>query len=761
MSRKLSKRIISTFLSVALAFGLFLNGGMNAEAVSHDEEDEFMEKVVSNYEEYMEYPQSYYFLIQDSNFSYEQLVKLIKAQDKRFKYTKAVCDCMLGVETSTDDCLKYLNAVMAVQRRGMMENMSSLSQYNNSKKPLEYGMDTVQVLISGLDLAGADDELMKLLKAESDLHDAVLLNKNQAESLTMIVNSYSQSNLMLDAIIKHGQNANLVTAAKMMRKLNAYECVYFLDCALNYGESISKIGFDFFDSEWGKDYFTDWLMEKGKKKCAALVKSLQGFLDTAAYSYSVALLTADAIIGNEYRYLDEIFILSDIAQSINAELVSVNPEDAKSTDKKFQRICQTVPLLQSLCCVRLRGEYCNTMLAKMNDSFGHTLMEFVQSKAAVDRMDAVFDWICDRYGRVLKTEYDRISEILIVNMDSVYAVWKYVSITMQDDKGKDIAEITSCYPELTVSNADKEGIEKINAFLKQTSDEYVATAKGNFEGARVENGYLNTSDLKFSYGGRMDGKVVSVLYKATQYYSGAVRPIHGSGAYNFDVETGEQLALKDILADESKYNEIANVIETYCPAGSNASERIPENAKSTWKNASVDTNRCCWFFTYKGWMVRFSPGEIASTSEGYIDIEIPYRELSGLLKDEYITLAPRSSKVGTLEVTNYKDADTGAAKNYIMHGMSTDDKNKLYITAVTPVYDVAICKIDGYSGSKPYSDTPYVTLGELNSYTMVILDVPEDEEGKRMIMIQYRDKEGQKVETFELKSDGSVEQTLR
>jgi hypothetical protein len=63
-----------------------------------------------------------------------------------------------------------------------------------------------------------------------------------------------------------------------------------------------------------------------------------------------------------------------------------------------------------------------------------------------------------------------------------------------------------------------------------------------------------------------------------------------------------------------------------------------------------------WYFTANGLCFYFAPYEIAPYSAGTIIAEIPYSELTGLLKDEYFP-AESIEYLGKLQMDHFQDVD--------------------------------------------------------------------------------------------------------
>lgn len=139
---------------------------------------------------------------------------------------------------------------------------------------------------------------------------------------------------------------------------------------------------------------------------------------------------------------------------------------------------------------------------------------------------------------------------------------------------------------------------------------------------------------------RADQSVLS-LFGCHTTYSGTPHPESVYSAVNYDMLSGNVLLLDDILTSDSAAHAICKAVidilsedkETMC-----LRDGFEETVKDRFKQPlTEDTD---WYFSNGGLCFYFAPYDLAPYSSGVIKAEIPYAELTGILKDDYF---PRES----------------------------------------------------------------------------------------------------------------------
>ena len=172
---------------------------------------------------------------------------------------------------------------------------------------------------------------------------------------------------------------------------------------------------------------------------------------------------------------------------------------------------------------------------------------------------------------------------------------------------------------------------------KQVSTEdMLAWAKSNY--AEEESWYPYFYQVIY-HPKRIDEKVLS-LYGAEVSYSGGGHPNQVCVSATYDMATGKQLLLGDILTGSDAATALSQLIiedlavnkdtyQLYEGFAATANERYG-GVSAVWSEQSA------WFLSTDGLCVYFSPYDIAPYVVGEIVIEIPYEKLSGILLDDFI-----------------------------------------------------------------------------------------------------------------------------
>jgi hypothetical protein len=199
--------------------------------------------------------------------------------------------------------------------------------------------------------------------------------------------------------------------------------------------------------------------------------------------------------------------------------------------------------------------------------------------------------------------------------------------------------------------------------------------------SEAEDAYSNQSDwVAYSYSTlfdpqRLDRSVLS-LYGSHAMYRGTPRPAAVNLSVNYDLLTGRPLALKDILNSDFSADALSEKISQslieLASQGMLYSDYAYVVSELFTTNKPVEN----WYFSSNGLCFYFAPYEIAPYSAGTIIAEIPYRELTELLKDEYFP-AETIEYVGKLQAIPFQDADLNTIDQFAE--LVLDNKGTQYI----------------------------------------------------------------------------------
>ena len=153
---------------------------------------------------------------------------------------------------------------------------------------------------------------------------------------------------------------------------------------------------------------------------------------------------------------------------------------------------------------------------------------------------------------------------------------------------------------------------------------------------------------------RFDQGVLS-LYGTHSTYSGSPRSVTTGTSISYDLLSGRQLSLTDILVKDYSADTlsqlITNALTPLSEQGLLFSDYAYVVSELFTTNRPVDS----WYFSESSLCFYFAPYEIAPFSSGTITAEIPYSALIGLLKEEYFP-AEISEFSGSHYVLSFQDA---------------------------------------------------------------------------------------------------------
>lgn len=146
-------------------------------------------------------------------------------------------------------------------------------------------------------------------------------------------------------------------------------------------------------------------------------------------------------------------------------------------------------------------------------------------------------------------------------------------------------------------------------------------------------GYSITEQPQLS---RSDSSVISFRVFHGEYSGGA----HDNYAYDgatFDVKTGKELQLADILSNpEGFYSEAVDYLLNQLEE--DYSEMLFEDYKDYTAGTFGEDREANWYLNAAGIVIVYSPYEIAPYAAGSIEITLPYSNFSQYIKEEYWAL---------------------------------------------------------------------------------------------------------------------------
>ena len=252
---------------------------------------------------------------------------------------------------------------------------------------------------------------------------------------------------------------------------------------------------------------------------------------------------------------------------------------------------------------------------------------------------------------------------------------------------------------------------------------------------------------------RADEKVLSYRVGFSEFMGGA-HGMYGNGGYTYDVQTGNELKLSDVITDLDAYGNLlyervasdySHVLEEYDDA-SQVQDMILEEVKGDVTN---------WVLEADGIVYFFNPYDIASYAAGAQTVKISYNEAKEIFNedylpdennayitsgDEFIFDWDSDGDLNYLTVTQHyddsADGDYGIEGNY--NGFSI---NENYEEVAALAEDIYLYSIKAYMVYFPDA-TPYllVDCGTENDYhVLVVCDMSD---GKATEVGRYDVKQG-------------------
>lgn len=183
---------------------------------------------------------------------------------------------------------------------------------------------------------------------------------------------------------------------------------------------------------------------------------------------------------------------------------------------------------------------------------------------------------------------------------------------------------------------------------------------------------------------RGDGAVLSLLCVDYAYTGGS----HGKGDYVgmcFNTMTGAKLALSDIFTDTGALGaKAAEAVETQAAA---MDESEGFSGLREFVDSALEGGH--WYLNNEGLALVASEGEIASESDGSFTFVLPYAELEGLIKPEYV---PASAPEGASGAEDFELSDEPGSEP--VYSITLDQEAPaFYLSAKADTAPFALCSV--------------------------------------------------------------------
>ncbi len=217
---------------------------------------------------------------------------------------------------------------------------------------------------------------------------------------------------------------------------------------------------------------------------------------------------------------------------------------------------------------------------------------------------------------------------------------------------------------------------------------------------------------------RGDGAVLSLLCYTYAYTGGA----HGSYDYfgqNFSTITGEELSLDD-LSDEPEELRAALTEHILAAAKEDAEELFDVEG---FTERVYDTD--AWYLTDEALVIVAQVGEIAAGARGKVEFAVPYSELEGLIKAEYIPEPSEASGTAAdLSIAFAEDAADAPVAGSVQVLRSESEAEYLVDYRIVAAADMGPISLHGSSIAAgdtiiPYDEEPVVIYDTGDEYAWI------------------------------------------
>ncbi|MGN0478225.1 MAG: PdaC/SigV domain-containing protein [Hominenteromicrobium sp.] len=640
---KSMKRMVCLLLSVLLLIGIL---PVSASADEAEEAEAYRQRVFQRYEDYRSGQNTYAYLVDTSRFAYCAWADEIESCNAVEKAILWATHKLLGKELDTEAYMNYLTRIMALMDKGMTETLAAQANYTAKESGLKQAMDIGAATLSAFLDVGYLEKINKDLKALGAGIDLIkitsetIVDSSAAILATALSESCAQKVAFLEAIRDNTDDKALKKAAESLINTAELELAFHLD---NRTFSVLLDSADF-TAYWLDDTNLDIAIETMGNR---LIKefepwvryilgdnSLTQKLSTAAGAalfgmgkllvaygcvktgFTIGGAVMAPFFADDVELFREMKAMDEIGSALSAVLPDLaSTASGGSGDTKYTAIRDLVAVGEGLCYVRLRGEYC-------------AVESIRNKKTAPQNLDEIFGWTTSLLTRCY-------SALAAIFPDRAQQVIVAVSVEETEDP-----VFLSSLAKPTVYMPGAEDIaEKINNSEPLSSlYDHMAEQRDLDDSSAHESAGFGFYPWEYTvklYDTYATAGALSLQFMEISY-SGGAHPMSVRYSYNFDLETGERLALSD-LYDPKNPNAQEALIGLFTQALRKETNDLlsdPENIiRSSFEGSSALS---LWRFTEEGLCITFSPYVIASYGAGYIEPVVSYDELDGILNSDYM-----------------------------------------------------------------------------------------------------------------------------
>lgn len=131
---------------------------------------------------------------------------------------------------------------------------------------------------------------------------------------------------------------------------------------------------------------------------------------------------------------------------------------------------------------------------------------------------------------------------------------------------------------------------------------------------------------------RLDEQVLSVYFQCSKFAGGSHPALMADGA-TYNCQTGQRLALEDLMAEGHTPLELASLVHS---ALASSWEQLYDDYEALVSNSFAAKDFPCWYLNDTGLCFVFAPYDIGPYASGIITAEIPYEKLEEILQPAYL-----------------------------------------------------------------------------------------------------------------------------
>lgn len=229
-------------------------------------------------------------------------------------------------------------------------------------------------------------------------------------------------------------------------------------------------------------------------------------------------------------------------------------------------------------------------------------------------------------------------------MDAPVFEWEQISDSRYSDDGELLAEFST--DKVRVSG---EGYEKASAAIEDWNvvtplglDDMAAEAAEIGKDFGYPVSYRDDTDI---YIARADSTVIS-FKSFNYYYMGGAHGIFGYFGDTFDVASGKELAIDDLMDNADGFRTFARKY-IFDEIQKKYSDEVYPEYESILADMWGEDRK--WYMDGSGLVIIFNPYELGPYAAGVFEFHIPYNELGDYMKPEYMDM----SGAGIAEISDY------------------------------------------------------------------------------------------------------------